>query len=222
MSTLALREGDTGLERRRRRRVRREVASPGATRTVAWSLAVVVVGSALCIGAVHASVMIVAAGALLAIYAIALWRGVVGRRLPGPAIGLALLSVLCLLQATPLPTALLGRIAKGNLEVWTGLLALLGERVPPALPVSLDPGASRLEAVRWSAYAVAFALSAALGALAGILIAPISFTSWDVGVMLGLKGFAAAMLGGLGSFPGAVLGGLLLGLAESLSVPLVG
>jgi len=63
---------------------------------------------------------------------------------------------------------------------------------------------------------VSFALSAALGALAGILIAPITFTSWDVGVMLGLKGFAAAILGGMGSGPGAVIGGLLLGLLESL------
>jgi branched-chain amino acid transport system permease protein len=62
----------------------------------------------------------------------------------------------------------------------------------------------------------AFALSAALGALAGILVAPITFTSWDVGVMLGLKGFAAAILGGLGSGPGAVVGGLVLGLLESL------
>jgi len=64
---------------------------------------------------------------------------------------------------------------------------------------------------------VSFGLSAALGALAGILIAPITFTAWDVGVMLGLKGFAAAILGGLGSGPGAVLGGLLLGLIEALS-----
>ena len=64
--------------------------------------------------------------------------------------------------------------------------------------------------------AVSFALSAALGALAGVLIAPISFTSWDVGVMLGLKGFAAAILGGLGSGAGAVLVGLALGLAEAL------
>jgi branched-chain amino acid transport system permease protein len=62
---------------------------------------------------------------------------------------------------------------------------------------------------------VSFGLSAALGALAGILIAPISFTSWDVGVMLGLKGFAAAILGGLGSGPGAIAGGLALGLIES-------
>ena len=64
---------------------------------------------------------------------------------------------------------------------------------------------------------VSFGLSAALGALAGILIAPITFTAWDVGVMLGLKGFAAAILGGLGSGPGAVLGGLALGLLEALS-----
>jgi branched-chain amino acid transport system permease protein len=64
---------------------------------------------------------------------------------------------------------------------------------------------------------ISFGLSAALGALAGILIAPITFTAWDVGVMLGLKGFAAAILGGLGSGPGAVLGGLMLGLLEALS-----
>ncbi len=60
-----------------------------------------------------------------------------------------------------------------------------------------------------------FGLAAMLGALGGVLIAPIAFTSWDVGIMLGLKGFAAAMLGGMGSFPGAIVGGLLLGLLES-------
>jgi len=64
---------------------------------------------------------------------------------------------------------------------------------------------------------ISFGLSAALGAVAGILITPIALTSWDVGVMLGLKGFAAAVLGGLGSGPGAVLGGLVLGIAEALS-----
>ncbi|HXZ92746.1 MAG TPA: branched-chain amino acid ABC transporter permease, partial [Burkholderiales bacterium] len=46
---------------------------------------------------------------------------------------------------------------------------------------------------------------------------PITFTAWDIGVMLGLKGFAAAILGGLGSGPGAVLGGLVLGLVEALA-----
>ena len=64
---------------------------------------------------------------------------------------------------------------------------------------------------------LSYGLSAALGAIAGILIAPISFTSYDVGVMLGLKGFAAAILGGLGSGVGAVVGGIVLGVAESMS-----
>jgi branched-chain amino acid transport system permease protein len=62
-----------------------------------------------------------------------------------------------------------------------------------------------------------FGLAAALGAIAGILIAPITLTSYDVGVMLGLKGFAAAILGGLGSGIGAVIGGLVLGIAETMS-----
>ena len=66
-----------------------------------------------------------------------------------------------------------------------------------------------------------FGLAAALGALGGVLIAPITFTSYDVGIMLGLKGFAAAMLGGLGSFGGAVAGGLMLGLLESLGAGFV-
>jgi branched-chain amino acid transport system permease protein len=63
---------------------------------------------------------------------------------------------------------------------------------------------------------LSFGLSAMLGAAAGILIAPITLTAYDVGIMIGLKGFAAAILGGLGSGPGAVAGGLLLGVAEAL------
>jgi branched-chain amino acid transport system permease protein len=62
-----------------------------------------------------------------------------------------------------------------------------------------------------------FGLSAALGAVGGVLIAPISTTSYDVGLMLGLKGFVAATLGGLGSGLGAVAGGLLLGLLETMT-----
>jgi branched-chain amino acid transport system permease protein len=64
--------------------------------------------------------------------------------------------------------------------------------------------------------AMSFALAGALGGLAGCLVTPITTLSYDVGVLLGLKGFAAAILGGFGSFPGAILGGLALGLMESL------
>ncbi|MDT9181117.1 MAG: branched-chain amino acid ABC transporter permease, partial [Limnospira sp. PMC 1238.20] len=53
----------------------------------------------------------------------------------------------------------------------------------------------------------AFALSAAIGAVAGILITPITFTSFDAGLMLALKGFASAILGGMGHPVGAIVGG---------------
>jgi branched-chain amino acid transport system permease protein len=85
------------------------------------------------------------------------------------------------------------------------------------LATSHNPLAAQLCGINVrSVLLLAFGLSAALGAIAGILIAPITLTSWDVGVMLGLKGFAAAILGGLGSGAGAVVGGLALGIAESL------
>jgi branched-chain amino acid transport system permease protein len=64
--------------------------------------------------------------------------------------------------------------------------------------------------------ALAFGGSAAIGAIAGILVTPITLTSYDVGTMMALKGFAAAMLGGMGNPLGAVVGGLLLGLLETL------
>ena len=64
--------------------------------------------------------------------------------------------------------------------------------------------------------AVSFGLSAFLGAVGGIVIAPLALTSYDAGTMLGVKGFAAAAVGGFGSQLGAVAGGLALGLLESL------
>ncbi|SEB25981.1 branched-chain amino acid ABC transporter permease [Variovorax sp. YR216] len=62
-----------------------------------------------------------------------------------------------------------------------------------------------------------FALSGALGAIGGVITAPITFTSYDAGVVLGLKGFAAAALGGIGSGPGAIAGGLALGVMEAMA-----
>ena len=64
---------------------------------------------------------------------------------------------------------------------------------------------------------LSFGLAAMLGGTGGILVAPITYTSYDVGILLGLKGFVAATLGGLGSGVGAIAGGLLLGLAEALT-----
>jgi branched-chain amino acid transport system permease protein len=66
-----------------------------------------------------------------------------------------------------------------------------------------------------------FGLSAGLGAVGGIVIAPLMLASYDMGLMLGLKGFVAAVIGGLTSLPGAVIGGLLLGVIESLGAGLI-
>jgi branched-chain amino acid transport system permease protein len=62
---------------------------------------------------------------------------------------------------------------------------------------------------------LSFVLSGAIGAAAGVIITPISLMEYDRGAMLGLKGFGAAVLGGLGQFHGALAAGALLGLAES-------
>ncbi len=64
---------------------------------------------------------------------------------------------------------------------------------------------------------LSFALSAALGAIGGIIVTPITFTSYDSGTLLGLKGFAAAVIGGIGSGPGAIVGGLCLGIIEAMT-----
>lgn len=63
--------------------------------------------------------------------------------------------------------------------------------------------------------ALSFIISALVGAAGGAFLAPITMTSYDVGIMLGLKGFAACILGGLGNPFGAAAGGLILGVLES-------
>ncbi len=65
---------------------------------------------------------------------------------------------------------------------------------------------------------VSFGIAAALGAIAGVAVTPLTQTAWDVGGTMGMKGFAAAILGGLGNPIATVIGGLVLGLLESLSV----
>jgi len=61
-----------------------------------------------------------------------------------------------------------------------------------------------------------WAISAAVAALAGILLAPITFVHVNMG-FIGLKAFPAAVVGGFGSLPGAIVGGLVIGVVESLS-----
>ena len=127
-----------------------------------------------------------------------------------------------LLGATLLPQSLwvLGgaAVAVAALSAFYGR-TLLGKAM---LATSYNRMAAQLVGINTRAVLFAsFGLAAALGALGGVLIAPIAFTAYDTGIMLGLKGFAAAMLGGLGSFAGAVVGGLVLGLLEGLGAGFV-
>ena len=65
-------------------------------------------------------------------------------------------------------------------------------------------------------YSSAWVLAAVVGAVGGVLIAPVTFLSTKMG-LIAINGFTAAVLGGFGSMPGAVAGGMLLGLIENLA-----
>lgn len=71
-------------------------------------------------------------------------------------------------------------------------------------------GTPATSTARW-----AFIIAAVLGTLAGIGVTPLTVVSFETGTLLGLKGFSAAILGGIGNLYGAVLGGLALGIAEA-------
>ncbi len=80
-----------------------------------------------------------------------------------------------------------------------------------------NPDAARLVGISVKQMVtLSFALSAGIGAIAGIVIAPMVMMDYQRGAMLALKGFGAAILGGLGSGPGAIVAGLLIGILESL------
>jgi len=85
------------------------------------------------------------------------------------------------------------------------------------LATSYNPLAARLVGINTRlVLLISFALSAVLGAIAGVIATPITMTSYDTGIMLGLNGFVAATLGGLGNGFGAIAGGLILGIAQAM------
>ncbi|HYJ08183.1 MAG TPA: O-antigen ligase family protein, partial [Polyangiaceae bacterium] len=152
--------------RRRRRRkssLSRALASNGERIVVALQTAVVI-GSAQLLGAVHVPVLLGVAAVGLAACALCYRARLAPTwRVPRPALILAALAAYTLLQAVPLPASLLSRLAPANAEVWAGALAPFRESGPSWASLSLDPGASYVEALKWLLYAAVFATAAALG-----------------------------------------------------------
>ncbi|MBB3180581.1 branched-chain amino acid ABC transporter permease [Variovorax sp. Sphag1AA] len=125
---------------------------------------------------------------------------------------------IAVLGATVLPQSLW--VLASAIVMFTGLWLFLDKTVTgKALRASAaNRLAAQLVGVNISfVLLLAFGLSAALGAIAGILVAPITLTRYDIGALLALKGFSAAIFGGLGNPVGAVIGGLALGLLEALA-----
>lgn len=120
--------------------------------------------------------------------------------------------------ATILPQSLW--VIGGALVVFVGLWlfftrTILGRAV---LATSNNRLAAQLVGINTNfVMTLSFALSAAIGALAGVLATPITLTAYSVGMGFALKGFAGAMLGGMGNPKGALAGGFLIGLIEALT-----
>ena len=120
--------------------------------------------------------------------------------------------------ATILPQSLW--VTGGALVVFVGLWlfftrTMLGRAV---LATSNNRLAAQLVGINTGfVMTLSFALSAAIGALAGVLATPITLTAYSVGIGFALKGFAGAMLGGMGNPKGALVGGFAIGLIEALT-----
>jgi branched-chain amino acid transport system permease protein len=88
---------------------------------------------------------------------------------------------------------------------------------------SIDRDAAALQGIPVSRMlALSFAISAALGALAGVLVTPTQYTAFNVGIPYAISGFIAAIVGGFGRPLGALVGGIVLGVAQALAILFLG
>lgn len=145
---------------------------PLAERVIPWLLAATIAGSVLAIGAVHTPTLACVASVTAVAAALSLRASAPGAaRLPYvttlPVATLLGLSAYTLLQAAPLPLAWLERLSPASADVWARALMPLGEAAPRLVSLSLDPGASVVEATKWLTYAGVFITAAFVGARHG-------------------------------------------------------
>lgn len=108
----------------------------------------------------------------------------------------------------------------GSAFLLAALLTLFLKRRPVGMAMrasSFDQTTSRLLGISPYRIAIlAFALSALIGGIGGVLIAPLQFTAYNIAAAYSVKGFLGAIVGGLGDVKGAVVGGVLVGLFEAV------
>src|SRR5262252_1120361 len=135
-------------------------SSPGVLAFGVFSVSALVVGSAIAIGTVHVPVLLcVSAFAIVASSVLLFLERSAARRLPGPARVLFGLALFTVLQAIALPLSWLALVAPHNADVWARALRPFGELPLGSGSISLDPGASWVEALKWFIYALVFTMA---------------------------------------------------------------
>lgn len=131
-------------------------------------LVVAVVGSVLAIGTVHVPVLLAVASLTLVAATLVLLTGFGAERFPTLVVVGMCGAGFTMLQAVPLPAGLLGFVAPPNADVWARALLPLGESAPAFSPVSLDPGATWVEALKGFTYCATFLAAASFGSRRGV------------------------------------------------------
>ncbi len=166
--------------RKRRRRTDPNAKIEATEPICEITLVIVVIGSALAIGTVHVQV-------LLGVAALALFGGgialMAARELPKPALVLVAFAAFSALQAVPLPAWLANLLSPGTAQIWAHSMSTFGQPDLRSFPISLDPGASIAEALKWLTYAAVYLVATRVRArrgspwLAALLFGSASFVT---------------------------------------------
>lgn len=109
-----------------------------------------------------------------------------------------------------------GTLAIASLALWAFFTRTLAGKA--MLACAENPNGAQLVGIDLRTMSTrSYAVAGVIGAVAGVVAAPLTFVSYDGGLSASLHGFIAAIFGGLGSYPGAVLGGLAVGLLEAVA-----